>query len=406
MLGSGRPCTLALLVSLSLASSTFGVPLIINEYNAVAPENYVGGDTWNDATGSDSFFATYPGLDSSGLIQGNGGNWIELVVTEDHVDIRGWKIVWEETFFEGGFPLGTRGGELTFSPTASLFSDLRRGTILTIGEQDSIEVDVDLVGADKNRTRNLLPEEVDLTIDLSTDTSYNPQQGDWWIHLSTKDEADKTSPLVTTVVNNPPNYNGDPPSPGDFPITHDDWIVSIRNAADQIVTGPLGESVSGSGVGGVNSREVVKLEESPSANPDFLNYQDGTSSSFGQPNVWSGGTQIQDFSALRSGLSFALAGDYNGDGEVDAADYTVWRNSLGSTTQLAANGDDTGMSQGVIDDADYLVWKNNYGEGATGDLPIGRAAVPEPATLVGALGCLALAAYRRCFLASTGSASK
>ena len=35
-------------------------------------------------------------------------------------------------------------------------------------------------------------------------------------------------------------------------------------------------------------------------------------------------------------------GDYNQDGTVDAADYTVWRDTLGSTTDLRANGDNTG----------------------------------------------------------------
>lgn len=55
-----------------------------------------------------------------------------------------------------------------------------------------------------------------------------------------------------------------------------------------------------------------------------------------------------------------LVGDYNGDGAVNAADYTVWRDTLGSTTNLAANGDD---SNNVIDQADYSVWKANYGQG-------------------------------------------
>src|SRR5690606_7687741 len=140
---------------------------------------------------------------------------------------------------------------------------------------------------------------------LSTDTSYNPQQGDWSIHLSTKDEVGKANPLVTTVVNNPPNYNGDPPNPGDFAVTHDDWSVSIVNVADQLVWGPLGETTLAIGV---NSREVVKLEENPSANPNFTSFKDGDSSSFGQPNVWSSGTQSQDFTTLRSGLSFEVAG--------------------------------------------------------------------------------------------------
>ena len=40
--------------------------------------------------------------------------------------------------------------------------------------------------------------------------------------------------------------------------------------------------------------------------------------------------------------STRLVGDYNLDGMVDAADYIVWRNTLGSTTELRANGDNTG----------------------------------------------------------------
>ncbi len=380
---------LALTATLTVGSSVQAFPLIVNEYNAVAPENYLGGDTWPQANGSDTFLATYPGLDGTGLVQGNLGNWIELVVTEDHVDIRGWKLVWEEDFSVGGV-VDRRGGEVIFSPTANLLSDLRRGTILTISEQKTVEVDLALVGDYKNRTRNLLPEEVDVTINLSTDTSYNPQLGDWWIHLSTKDEADKPNPLVTTVVNNPPTYNGDDPKPGDFPITHDNWSVSIFNAANQLVTPELGEDLNNSGIGGVNSREVVKLEATPTATPNWLSYKDGVSSSFGQPNVWSGGTQTQDFTALRSGLSFGLTGDFNADGIVDAADYLVWRNTLGSTTDLRANGDNTGDSQDVIDGADYLVWKNNYGSGSGGALASVHIAVPEPA-LAGVLAVAALA---------------
>ena len=45
-------------------------------------------------------------------------------------------------------------------------------------------------------------------------------------------------------------------------------------------------------------------------------------------------------------------GDYNGDGIVDAADYAIWRDTLGSTTDLRADGD----GDGVIDPGDYDTW--------------------------------------------------
>jgi probable HAF family extracellular repeat protein len=76
-----------------------------------------------------------------------------------------------------------------------------------------------------------------------------------------------------------------------------------------------------------------------------------------------------------------VAGDYNNDGIVDAADYTIWRDTLGSTTDLRANGDNIGASAGVIDHADYNVCKTNFGAhsgaGATGN----SASLPEPTTL-------------------------
>lgn len=56
-------------------------------------------------------------------------------------------------------------------------------------------------------------------------------------------------------------------------------------------------------------------------------------------------------------------GDYNDDGVVDAADYTVWRDGLGSDYEMN----------------DYADWKNNFGENsASGNAA--AAAVPEPAS--------------------------
>ena len=59
-----------------------------------------------------------------------------------------------------------------------------------------------------------------------------------------------------------------------------------------------------------------------------------------------------------------LPGDYNFNGVVDAGDYTVWRDTLGSTTDLRADGSSAmtpGAPDGVVDEFDYAWWKANFG---------------------------------------------
>lgn len=72
-----------------------------------------------------------------------------------------------------------------------------------------------------------------------------------------------------------------------------------------------------------------------------------------------------------------MPADYNKDGAVSAADYTVWRNTLGSNSLLVADGN----GNGLVDQADYHVWMSDYSAG-TGT---GTSTVPEPATILIAL---------------------
>ncbi len=51
-------------------------------------------------------------------------------------------------------------------------------------------------------------------------------------------------------------------------------------------------------------------------------------------------------------------GDYNGNGYADTADYTIWRNTLNSASDLRADGDNDGM----VGPSDYAVWKNAFGK--------------------------------------------
>jgi autotransporter-associated beta strand protein len=74
-----------------------------------------------------------------------------------------------------------------------------------------------------------------------------------------------------------------------------------------------------------------------------------------------------------------LVGDYNNNGKVDAADYTVWRNSVGDPGTSLVNRDPNNM--GVVGEDDYDSWKENFGAMA-GSGSLASAAVPEPASLV------------------------
>jgi fibronectin-binding autotransporter adhesin len=96
--------------------------------------------------------------------------------------------------------------------------------------------------------------------------------------------------------------------------------------------------------------------------------------------------------------SVSLIGDYNADGFVDAADYTVWQDAVGTSVAAYAGAD--GNGDGVVDEGDHAVWAAHYGA----SLEAARAqAVPEPAGVV--LAVLALVAGGRRRLGSGRSAS-
>lgn len=79
-----------------------------------------------------------------------------------------------------------------------------------------------------------------------------------------------------------------------------------------------------------------------------------------------------------------LAGDFNRDGSVDAADYTTWRDSLGKFVANYHAAD--GNGNGLIDAADFEVWRNNFAQLA-GAAAV--AAIPEPASIALILAAVA-----------------
>jgi hypothetical protein len=71
-------------------------------------------------------------------------------------------------------------------------------------------------------------------------------------------------------------------------------------------------------------------------------------------------------SRIEGTLPPGLAGDYNSDGAVNAADYVVWR-----------NGDSPDDTQ-----AGYDLWRANFGKTGGSGAALASAGVPEPSTLV------------------------
>ena len=280
-----------------------GADVILNEYNAVNGSDYLnGGTAFEDEDGG------YAGDSYFGRVQGNGGDWFELVVITDHLDMRGWKI---EIWMDG---MHNETLDLTDHP---LWSDLRSGTIITVAE------------------------------DVPDDVSYDPEAGDWWINVQADTYAGGT------YISN-----------SGFPVTNDDWQLIIRNANDNIIFGPAGEGVSPQG--GINSREIFRLEADPGdwITPESDYYSDGHSlSTFGSPNRW-GATEFgfrhrQNFRSLRG---YNLA-DLDENGIVDMLDLGVLANSWLATDTGSNWNPDCDISipaDDSIDGLDLAVFSGNW----------------------------------------------
>lgn len=392
-----RGSFLVVLITLFTLDVSPAADVILNEYNAVGNSGPI--------EDGDTVFMH---------IDGNGGNWFELLVIND-VDMRGWTLNWvEDEEAANGDPQST--GTILLSD-ASLWSNVERGTMLTFIET------ADAGGQG---------------IDTSTDVSFDPANGDWTMNFST---VNKQGDLVTTTTNDGAD--------GEFSVGNDNWTLTILNAKGELVFGPVGEgarSENGDEIwpgGGVSSSEAGSLEgpgrgaslecwQSITNQSTF--YDDTDSTSFGQANVDFLSTKMyrtsQDLSALRGGTpeglgdfdsSFAFdlpdilalgeqvasqrheicfdltgdrlvdvddleelvvnrvgsfMGDSDLDGNVDAEDFAIWETSIFTEGTDWTTGDFNG--DGVTDVRDFNIWNSHRTDLA----PVG---VPEPYGLVLAL---------------------
>lgn len=87
-----------------------------------------------------------------------------------------------------------------------------------------------------------------------------------------------------------------------------------------------------------------------------------------------------------------LFGDYNGNGTVDASDYTAWRDALTAGTTVLLND----PTPGIVDESDFLYWRDHFGENLGAGVGSIAAPVPEPcAAMLGVIGAIGLTMIRR-----------
>lgn len=114
------------------------------------------------------------------------------------------------------------------------------------------------------------------------------------------------------------------------------------------------------------------------ANPQSFDPREADSIYFDASATFGVAVNIDAFHVLPE---LQVDADFNRDGQVDAADFLVWRNAYGSKGLTPyAPGDADG--NGVVDLRDYTWWKGHYGSVADSATLAGGRQIPEPSGLL------------------------
>ncbi len=433
---SAAACIAAMgLWSASALSARAAVPnsLVLNEINTVSSGSFLDQDRPAGARNRSDL--------TLGRLQGNGQNWLEFLVVQgddlgggtfaNTLDLRGWKVAWSydkpPLLPTDPDPNVSGSGVMQFSDDP-LWAAVPKGTLLVISEWKEVwyhdagtdpagfgglQRDGGIDGLGEVVGEPYDPETHTKKVDFSTDAQWNPLAtwadgvhsgtGDWGLRVwAGERNPDMSFKYFTFTGSISPGNDelGQPlppidigtPGAGLYAVNNDDWqftiLEPVEGQEDRIIQGPIGEALS-SGSFSVGSDELFRLENFPVTTPpatqehyldaSISDYIDGTSSAFGRPNVWSGGSFVQDLSSLRN---WVRQGDADLDGRSTGSDFLKWQQNLDKTGASLTDGDFNG--DGTVDGLDLAVWRTQFGTLANAAL----RAVPEAQGVV--LACLAM----------------
>jgi|GEM_PF-1121921 len=337
-------------VSLSVSDGTASTPLkfrltvfnndpsiILNEYNAVDNSGTTltyldGGTQAQDSAGGTASDVHF------GRVAGNGGDWVEFVVTGNGsagtTDLRGYTIEIDEGASTGHFSAKVK---LKLSQN-SFWAAVPNGTILTFTESNTSQG-----GMDTNLT-----------------AANNSTTSGWrWANVWVGDSALIT---YTDLLTN--GYSITAGVVSGINIDDTETQFRVLNASGYPIFGPCGEGIAP--LSKISNTDVLELEGNPTASvlptdrsddtvtPPKNGYDNSTKdSTFGAPNQWhfgSGGVlTTQDFTP------------YKGSGTVSA--YSSWATGYGLSGASAAGTADPD-NDGMDNNAEFAFGTSPVGGGS------------------------------------------
>lgn len=158
-------------------------------------------------------------------------------------------------------------------------------------------------------------------------------------------------------------------------------LTEFPNGLTALLGQPFSFTASATDAGG----DILTYAWDIDGNLDFLDFDGATVQhvfqTLGQQTI---SVRVDDGdSGIATGelpVKVVLGGDFNLDGMVNLADYTVWRDNLSATSESSLNG--RGNGDGIVDILDYKIWKSSFGLDESGLTAAARSnlTVPEPST--------------------------